>query len=107
MPLGFKTCQHDPAVHSNLDTLDSHLAFHRRSLFGDPDFAHAAFTNPLQQLVPPCDHRSGNHGFWLGVHFGAVVMGDIDRRLQKPTHMRMSDEQLIHLAAKLPIATTG
>ena len=51
LPLGLKTSDHLAAVHSRLDDLQGHLAFHGLGLLGHIDRAHAAFANLLQELV--------------------------------------------------------
>ena len=51
LPLGLETRHHFARVHARLDQLDGHPAAHRLLLLGEPDLAHAAFADQLQQII--------------------------------------------------------
>ena len=46
-----KRCDHLARVHAGLDQLDGDAASHRLLLLGQPDFAHAALADQLQQMI--------------------------------------------------------
>src|SRR5262249_8772756 len=56
LALLFETLDDSPGIHSRLDEFESHAAFDRRNLRGDPHFTHAAFPNSLLQTVSVSDH---------------------------------------------------
>ena len=61
LPLLFEALEHGLGVHARLDQLERHLALDRLGLLGDPDVAHAAFADLLDERVPAGDHSSQPH----------------------------------------------
>ena len=59
LTLGLEAGDHLPAVHAQLDDLESDAAFHRLALLRHPDFAESALTDFFEQLVA-ADHPGGN-----------------------------------------------
>ena len=57
LAFGFESRQHRLGIHARLDQFHGHLASNRFGLLGDPNGAHAAFADFLQQLV-----AAGNDG---------------------------------------------
>ena len=53
LPLGLEAGDDLPAVEPRLDDFERDFARDRSSLFGQPDVAHAAFAEPLEELVQP------------------------------------------------------
>jgi hypothetical protein len=51
LALGLEARDHLPRVHSGFDQLESHAAADRVFLLGQPDLAHAAFSDFLKQVV--------------------------------------------------------
>ena len=59
LPLLLEALHHRLGVHAGLDELQRHLALDRLGLFGDPDLAHAALADLLDQRVAARDDRAG------------------------------------------------
>ena len=59
LPLLLEARQHGLAVHASLDQLQRHLALDRLGLLGDPDFAHAALADLLDEAVAAGDDHAG------------------------------------------------
>jgi hypothetical protein len=57
LALGFEARDHFARIHAGFDQLESHTTAHRPFPFGEPNFAHAAFTDYLQQVIAT-DHRA-------------------------------------------------
>ena len=51
LPLGLEPGDDLRRVHARLDDLQRHAAAERVGLLGQPDLAHAAFADPLEQTV--------------------------------------------------------
>ena len=50
LPFGFEARHHFARVHTRFNQLEGHAAANRLLLLGQPDFAHSAFADPLQQI---------------------------------------------------------
>ena len=65
LPLGFEAREHLLRIHTRFDELHGHLALHRLRLLSQPNTAHAAFADSLDQLVlvgqNQADALVGNH----------------------------------------------
>ena len=59
LPLGLEARHHFARVHAGFDQLDGDAAAHGLLLLGQPDFAHAALANPLQQMIGTDDPAGG------------------------------------------------
>ncbi len=57
LALGFEARHHFARVQAGFDQLESDAPAHRLLLHGQPDFAHAAFTDFLEQMIVT-DHSS-------------------------------------------------
>ena len=60
LALGLESPQRRQLVHSGFDELEGDATPNRLELIGDPNLAHAAFADPLEQLVPPGDDRTNS-----------------------------------------------
>ena len=77
LPLGLEPREDLARVHARLDELEGDAALDRLGLLGDPDGAHAAFADLLQQLVA-ADFLAGALGCRL-FDRGDRSRGDFDR----------------------------
>ena len=57
LTLGLEAGDDSGGVHSGLDHLDGHLTADRSGLLGQPDLAHSAFTDALNQSIGADDER--------------------------------------------------
>ena len=78
LPLLLEALEHGLGVHAGLDQLERDLALDRLGLLGDPDLAHAAFADLLDERVSAGDdHRRADSGSIVGgrVDGGAASSG--------------------------------
>ncbi len=65
LAFGFEAGNHLTGIHAGFDQLERDTPVHRLLLFGQPDFAHAAFADFLQETIA-ADYRAaglrGGHG---------------------------------------------
>src|SRR5215207_9898360 len=99
LPLGLEPGDDLPAVHSQLDDLESDASFDRLALLGHPDFAETTFADLFEQLVTSeylC--RS-----ILGGGFDGDSLSRQGRSGQQAVVGKMFLQQFVHLPAESDI----
>jgi hypothetical protein len=103
LPLSLEARSDLAGVHARLDDLHGDRAFDRPGLMGHVDGAHAAFTDPLDQLV----RADGHAGAFPDD--GRIDGGERSwpRRLVNRAHLGARKQQFLDRGAELNIARTG
>jgi len=91
LPLGLEPGDHLAGVHARLDDLQGNLALHRLALLGHPNFAHASFTDSLQQLVV-ADDRTRMLGWCISRHVSGRTGNRSVGRLKEAAELALLSE---------------
>ena len=107
LPLGLEASDDLARIHAGLDDLERHAALDRVLLVGDVNQAHAAFTDPFQQLVR-ADHRARAVSRPGRVPAGSRVrVHSHGRPFQKAAGLEMVGDQPLDPVLELRVAAAG